>query len=63
VTVRGFNQQIANKLLLVDGRSVTRRAFSGVYWDMQNLMPRISSASKSSAAPEPPCEDRMRSMA
>jgi len=39
VTVRGFNQQIANKLLvLVDGRSVYTQAFSGVYWDMQNLM-------------------------
>src|SRR6185295_16777427 len=39
VSVRGFNQLYANKLLvLVDGRSVYNRIFSGVFWDAQNLM-------------------------
>lgn len=39
VSVRGFNGLRANKLLvLVDGRSVYNRLFSGVFWDEQNLM-------------------------
>jgi iron complex outermembrane receptor protein len=39
VGIRGFNQQFANKLLvLIDGRSVYTQTYSGVYWDMQNLM-------------------------
>jgi iron complex outermembrane receptor protein len=39
VTVRGFNGLYANKLLvLVDGRSVYNRIFSGVFWDAENLM-------------------------
>ncbi len=39
VTSRGFNNQFANKLLvLIDGRSVYTPLFSGVYWDMQNVM-------------------------
>lgn len=34
VSIRGFNDQHANKVLvLVDGRSVYNPSFSGVYWD------------------------------
>jgi len=39
VSVRGFNALYANKLLvLVDGRSVYNRIFSGVLWDGEDLM-------------------------
>jgi iron complex outermembrane receptor protein len=39
VSVRGFNGLYANKLLvLVDGRSVYNRLFSGVLWDSLDLM-------------------------
>ena len=39
VSVRGFNAMYANKLLvLVDGRSVYNRIFSGVLWDTTDLM-------------------------
>jgi iron complex outermembrane recepter protein len=39
VTVRGFNALFANKLLvLVDGRSIYNRIFSGVLWDTEDLM-------------------------
>ena len=39
VSVRGFNGLYANKLLvLVDGRSVYNRLFSGVVWDAQDLL-------------------------
>ena len=39
VSVRGFNGLFANKLLvLVDGRSVYNRLFSGVLWDAEDLM-------------------------
>lgn len=39
VSIRGFNDVYANKLLvLVDGRSIYTRTFSGVLWDMQDLM-------------------------
>lgn len=39
VSVRGFNGLYANKLLvLVDGRSVYTRLFSGVLWDALDLM-------------------------
>jgi iron complex outermembrane receptor protein len=39
VSVRGFNAMYANKLLvLVDGRSVYNRIFSGVLWDTEDLM-------------------------
>jgi iron complex outermembrane receptor protein len=39
VSVRGFNANYANKLLvLVDGRSIYNRIFSGVLWDTQDLM-------------------------
>ena len=39
VSIRGFNDLYSNKLLvLVDGRSVYSRTFSGVFWDMQDLM-------------------------
>ncbi len=39
VSARGFNGRFANKLLvLIDGRSVYTPLFSGVYWDMHDLM-------------------------
>jgi iron complex outermembrane receptor protein len=39
VSVRGFNGLFANKVLvLVDGRSVYNRLFSGVLWDAQDVM-------------------------
>src|SRR5665213_2660728 len=39
VSSRGFNDQLANKLLvLVDGRSVYTPAFSGVVWELQGLV-------------------------
>ncbi len=39
VTARGFNGQYSNKLLvMIDGRSVYTPLFSGVYWDMQDLL-------------------------
>jgi iron complex outermembrane receptor protein len=39
VSIRGFNDQFANKLLvLVDGRSIYKRAFSGVFWDAEDLV-------------------------
>jgi iron complex outermembrane recepter protein len=38
VSVRGFNAVFANKLLiLIDGRSVYNRIFSGVLWDTEDL--------------------------
>ncbi|WP_372785699.1 TonB-dependent receptor plug domain-containing protein [Phenylobacterium sp.] len=45
ITARGFNgnpgaQSFSNKLLvLIDGRSVYSPLFSGVYWDMQDVLP------------------------
>jgi iron complex outermembrane recepter protein len=39
VAVRGFNSLYSDKLLvLIDGRSLYNRGFSGVFWDEQNLM-------------------------
>jgi iron complex outermembrane recepter protein len=39
VSTRGFNSQYADKLLvLVDGRSVYTPAFSGVFWELQDLI-------------------------
>jgi iron complex outermembrane recepter protein len=39
VTARGFNGRFSNKLLvLVDGRSVYTTSFSGVYWEIQDVM-------------------------
>jgi len=39
VSIRGFNQEFANKLLvLVDGRSIYSPVTSGVYWD-EHLLP------------------------
>lgn len=39
ISSRGFNNQFANKLLvLIDGRSVYTPAYSGVYWDAQDTM-------------------------
>lgn len=38
VSIRGFNGQFANKLLvMIDGRSVYSPAFSGVFWESINL--------------------------
>jgi iron complex outermembrane recepter protein len=39
VTARGFNGNFANKLLvLIDGRSVYTPLYSGVYWDVQDVV-------------------------
>ena len=39
ISSRGFNSRFANKLLvLIDGRSVYTPLFSGVYWDIQDVM-------------------------
>ncbi|MBN1909860.1 MAG: TonB-dependent receptor [Pirellulales bacterium] len=39
ISIRGFQNRYANKLLvLVDGRSVYDQLFSGVYWDVQDLV-------------------------
>jgi len=39
ITSRGFDSQFANKLLvMIDGRTVYNPIFSGVFWDVQNLM-------------------------
>jgi iron complex outermembrane recepter protein len=40
ISARGFNGQIADKLLvLIDGRTVYTPIFAGVYWDMQYVPP------------------------
>jgi iron complex outermembrane receptor protein len=39
ISARGFNNAIGNKLLvLIDGRTVYSPIFSGVFWDVQDLM-------------------------
>ena len=39
VSARGFNELFANKLLvLIDGRSVYAPLFSGVFWDVQDVV-------------------------
>lgn len=39
VSARGFNGRFANKLLvLIDDRSIYTQAFSGVYWENQDVM-------------------------
>ena len=39
VSIRGFNHPYSNKLLvLIDGRSVYSRTFSGVFWDLNEVM-------------------------
>src|SRR5438105_3331642 len=39
VSTRGFNDQFANKLLVLqDGRSIYTPLFSGVFWDVQDAM-------------------------
>jgi len=39
ITARGFNSTFSGKLLvLIDGRSVYNPNFSGVYWDMQDVL-------------------------
>jgi iron complex outermembrane receptor protein len=40
ISARGFNGNLADKLLvLIDGRSVYTPLYGGVYWDMQDVMP------------------------
>ena len=39
ISIRGFNGQFANKLLvLIDGRTAYTPMFSGVFWDVQDLL-------------------------
>ena len=39
VSVRGFNSQFANKLLvLIDGRTVYNPMFSGTFWEVQDTL-------------------------
>lgn len=39
ISVRGFNGRFSNKLLvLVDGRVVYNQLYSGVYWDVQDMV-------------------------
>ncbi len=39
ISARGFNGRIANKLLvLIDGRTVYTPTFSGVYWEIQDVL-------------------------
>ncbi len=39
ITARGFNNSLANKLLvLIDGRTVYTPLFSGVFWDQQDVV-------------------------
>ncbi len=39
ITARGFNNSLANKLLvLIDGRTIYTPLFSGVFWDQQDLI-------------------------
>ncbi len=39
ISARGFNNSAANKLLvLIDGRSVYTPLYSGVFWDVQNVL-------------------------
>ena len=39
VSIRGFNDLFSNKLLvLIDGRSIYTRVFSGVFWDAEDLV-------------------------
>jgi iron complex outermembrane recepter protein len=39
VTIRGFNGDLSNKLLvLIDGRSVYSPLYAGVFWDVQDML-------------------------
>lgn len=39
ISIRGFNSDLANKLLvLIDGRSVYSPLFAGVFWDVQDTL-------------------------
>ena len=39
ITARGFNSRYADKLLvLIDGRTVYNPIFSGIYWDVQDVL-------------------------
>jgi len=40
ISARGFNSNVANKLLvMVDGRTIYSPLFSGVFWDAQDFVP------------------------
>ena len=40
ISARGFNDNVANKLLvMVDGRTIYSPLFSGVFWDAQDFVP------------------------
>lgn len=39
ISIRGFNQRFANKLLVqIDGRTVYTPLFAGVFWDVQDVL-------------------------
>lgn len=39
ISIRGFNQRFANKLLIqIDGRTVYTPLFAGVFWDVQDVL-------------------------
>lgn len=39
ISIRGFNRRLSNKLLVqIDGRTVYAQSFSGVFWDMHDLV-------------------------
>jgi iron complex outermembrane recepter protein len=39
ITIRGFNSDLANKLLvLIDGRSIYSPLYAGVFWDVQDTL-------------------------
>lgn len=39
VSIRGFNGRLANKVLvMIDGRRVQTPVFSGVYWDLEDVL-------------------------
>ena len=39
ISIRGFNDRYANKVLVqIDGRSVYNPSFGGVFWDVQNVV-------------------------
>jgi hypothetical protein len=69
ITARGFSgsldaQNFANKLLvLIDGRSVYTPLYSGVYWDMQDVVPADIERIEVISGPVPRFGARTMSMA
>ena len=48
VSARGFNNVLANKLLvLIDGRTIYTPLYAGVFWDVQNVPLDASTGSRS----------------